>query len=254
MGAAMRRTWWWVLLLVAGCASPEDGASAPVPGPKAPPRSERVIGKSVEGRPIRLVVLGDGPDTVLLLASIHGRESAGTPLLIRLEARLLEEPALLAGRRVLLVPEANPDGMARGTRGNARGVDLNRNFPAENFRPGPGGPEPLSEPESRALAAVIREHRPERVVTLHEPIAVVDYDGPGRDLAHAMGRACRLPVRKLGARPGSLGSWVGITLETPIVTLELPRTARTTAPEALWTRHGPALLTAVTGGEPPVKP
>ena len=69
-----------------------------------------------------------------------------------MDDHLVGHPALLAGRRVVLLPVINPDGMANGSRFNARGIDLNRNFPAENFSgTARHGTRPLCEPESRAI-------------------------------------------------------------------------------------------------------
>ena len=84
------------------------------------------IGRSVEGRAIALARRGDpaAAATVLVVGSIHGTEQAGHAVVAR-----LRRMAVPAGVRLLLVRTANPDGVARGTRQNARGVDLNRNFP-----------------------------------------------------------------------------------------------------------------------------
>jgi protein MpaA len=243
-------------LPAAGETAPAEATAAPAAKPAEatarptadvrPPVREIVLGRSVRGRPIRCRILGDGPTTVLFLATIHGNEPAGTPLLERLEEQLLEHPERLTGRRVLLVPVANPDGHAAGTRGNARGIDLNRNFPAGNHGgDARGGRHPLSEPESRALHALITRHRPVLVVSLHQPLALIDHDGPARPLAEAMARETDLPVRKLGGRPGSMGSWVGIDRRTPIVTVELPPRVEGLGAEALWRRYGRMLLTAI---------
>jgi hypothetical protein len=79
---------------------------------------------SVEGRPIPMEVLGDGPGVLLFLAVIHGNEPAGAPLLHHLSRHLRLHPELLTDRSVILIPIANPDGMVHGTRGNSNGVDL----------------------------------------------------------------------------------------------------------------------------------
>ena len=206
----------------------------------------RVAGFSVEGRPIDYRVWGDGDQRVLIIASIHGDEPAGTPLVKRLEREMGHDPDLLAGRTVVIVPVANPDGYRAGRRRNANGVDLNRNFPAENFRHGRGrGTGPLSEPESRALHDVITRWRPDRIVSIHQPLACIDWDGPGRELARTMGEVSDLPVRRIGGRPGSLGSWVGATLGVPIVTLELPGGAQRLDQDELWNRYGPVLIAAI---------
>jgi protein MpaA len=236
------------LLLAAGCTVPPDD-SPPPPSVRsadaAPSVRVRDLGTSVEGRPLRAFDVGHGEDCVLLIASIHGNEGLGTPLLERLLRHLREHPEHLEGRRVVLVPEANPDGLARGSRRNARGIDLNRNFPARNFRRGGGGDFPLSEPEARALCGLVRSIRPDRVVSIHQPLALVDYDGPGRELAAEMAAGTDLPVRRLGARPGSLGSWVGRDLGIPIVTVELPPHGGLVDVDALWSRFGEMLLAAV---------
>ena len=93
----------------------------------APPDGPRVVGgASVRGEPIVAVRSGEpsAPVTVLVTGSIHGTEPAGLAVIRRL--RRLAPPA---GVQVWTVRTVNPDGLARGTRQNARGVDLNRNFP-----------------------------------------------------------------------------------------------------------------------------
>lgn len=146
-----------------------------------------------------------------------------------------DHPELLEGRRVFIIPEANPDRPHASARENARGVDLNRNFPAANYRGGRGhGSTPLSEPESRALRDLITEYEPDRIISLHQPLTCIDYDGPGEALACAMAAACDLPLKKLGGRDGSLGSWAGDMLGIPIVTVEFTRDASNFQPAEMW--------------------
>ena len=139
-----------VTLLAVGCtprpnsASPRgsEASTAARPAPRerrasqpghATLQCERVeAGRSVAGRLIEAEVYGTGGSTVLILATIHGNEAVGTPLLRKLSAFLSEHPEVAANRRIVLVPVANPDGMAANRRTNANGVDLNRNFPASN--------------------------------------------------------------------------------------------------------------------------
>lgn len=233
------------LALGAGCAT-QPAPEGPSPSSKLPQPQVRIIGASVEGRPIVCESFGEGGDIILLMASIHGNEPAGTPLLQRLAEELASRGDLLHGRRVLLVPIANPDGYARRSRGNANGIDVNRNFAAGNWRTRRvNGSEPLSEPESRAIERLIIEEQPARIVSIHQPLACVDYDGPAADLASIMADACGLPVRRLGGRPGSLGSWAGLDCGIGIITLELPRSAGRLDREALWRRYGEALLAAI---------
>ncbi|HMP08539.1 MAG TPA: DUF2817 domain-containing protein, partial [Lacipirellulaceae bacterium] len=190
------------------------------------PRGE-VMGLSLEGRPIHVQVFGDGEDVLWVLATIHGNEAAGTPLVAEFVKWLEAHPEELAGRRVVITPVANPDGFAANQRHNMRDVDLNRNFPAGNFDAAVKtyGTAPLSEPESRVLMQILSRFWPDKVVSIHQPYACVDYDGPSEGLAEAMAAQCKLPVKVVGSRPGSLGSFVGLTLGKPIITLEVPEDA-----------------------------
>tara|TARA_R110002072_G_scaffold302710_2_gene487836 strand:+ start:464154 stop:465011 length:858 start_codon:yes stop_codon:yes gene_type:complete len=207
---------------------------------------ETVVGHSVEGRPIVCRRIGDGEYVVLMMASIHGNEAAGTPLLNRLAEHVAENSDLLAGVTLVLLPAVNPDGVESRQRYNARGVDLNRNFPAENRQNSSRyGLNALSEPEALAIYQVINDTLPSHIVTLHEPLQCVDYDGPATELATAMSNFCPLPVKKLGSRPGSLGSYAGVTLGIPTITFELPGNAATQPDELLWRFYGEALIHAV---------
>jgi protein MpaA len=183
---------------------------------------------------------------VLIVASIHGNEHVGTPLLEKLGDYLRSHPTALANRRVLLVPEVNPDGVALHQRRNAHGIDLNRNLPAQNWSERiDHGAKPLSEPESRALRDLIAAYHPTRIISLHQPLNCVDYDGPAEALAKAMAAVCDLPLSKVGALDGSLGSYAGEHLHIPIVTVEFTAEASDLNDTELWNRYGKMLLTAI---------
>lgn len=255
------------LTVTLACSTPAPAAPTPSsanspgisgPGGSDPARRDLApdaiswhsAGSSVEGRPIEYAEFGSGPATLLLLATIHGDEAAGTPLTHELARRLASRPHWLSGARVVLVPVANPDGLASSRRRNAHGIDLNRNFPSANWRGRTPHAEPLSEPESRALATLIERYDPDVVLSLHQPVTVIDYDGPAAELAAEVSAACSveaaLPVRRLGARPGSLGSWVGVDRGVPILTVELARSDDLLSPAQLWERYGAMLVRAIT--------
>ncbi len=192
-----------------------------------------VIGRSIEGRPIEAIAIGAGRTRLLVHGGIHGDEPGAVEAVERF-VTLLDG----TGPRVVAVPAVNPDGLAARRKDNARGVDLNRNFPARSFCPGaiPGptaatrydaGPSPLSEPESAALAALVAREDPCVLVALHQPLACVNFDGPARDLAARMAAACGWPaVADVGyPTPGSFGARYGVDEQRPVITLELPRPA-----------------------------
>lgn len=200
-----------------------------------------------DNRKLEVQVLGSGAEVVMMIATIHGNESAGTPLLRRLASHLKSNPDLLSGVQLVLVPVANPDGFDRNRRTNSQGVDLNRNFPTSNFfSRSRNGDTPLSQWESRALYDLILHWNPGRVVSIHQPLRCIDYDGSAKSLAEAMAVASGLPVRKLGALPGSLGTLLGEDLGIPIVTVELPGAATRYSQQKLWDKYGEMLLVAIS--------
>ncbi len=246
-----------ISLFIAGCHSdriapkitPEDTVRPlRFPGEESIPESRyHIAGFSVENRPIEYFDIGDGEDVTLILAAIHGNEQAGMLIARRIIQYLQEHPGILKNRKVVILPGANPDGIAGNTRCNARGVDLNRNFFTENrVNNDLFGTEAFSEPETRAIEQILREYVPDRIISIHEPLACVDYDGPGgEELAAHIADYCGLPLRKLGARPGSLGSYAEESLNIPIVTLELPEDAGELDSERLWFFYGSSIIASV---------
>ena len=198
--------------------------------PAPPARAEippRVVGRSVRGRAIVAHFLGDAGPPLLVHAGIHGDEPGAVALVERFVATLESAPP---SGRVIALPAVNPDGLAELRKDNARGVDLNRNFPARSWRRDhpPGydpGPSPLSEPESAALAALVDAEAPARIVAVHQPFACVNWDGPARELAERMAAASGWPaVADVGyPTPGSFGACYGVDRGLPVITLELPR-------------------------------
>ncbi len=186
---------------------------------------------------------------LLVFAGIHGEEPETTYALSRALRQLPEPPAHCA-----VVLAANPDGLIRGTRGNARGVDLNRNFPSRDWRPGAvthrstiedasdvllgTGDNAASEPEVRALLALIADLKPRAVVALHAPLACID-DANGSALGRRLAERTGMPqVRDVGyPTPGSFGSW-GSDNGVPVVTYEFPLAAT----EVLMRDHVPVLV------------
>jgi murein peptide amidase A len=261
-----------VALFAAGCADRVDVGMAPPPlpppvsvgasevitlavPPTAPPdAAPRVydLGRSHAGRPLTLVVFGTAPQTVFIFGGIHGSEPTSASLAAAFADYLAENPELYASVSVAILAAANPDGLAAGTRQNAVGVDLNRNFPARNWlparQPGGHGDEPASEPETRAILRAVELLNPMRVLALHSinrARACNNYDGPAARCAQALSQANGYPVRgSIGyPTPGSFGSWAA-ERRLPTVTLELPREADAAE---VWRDNRAALLAFVRG-------
>lgn len=160
-------------MTAAVCAAAAGVAGAQ--GTPPPPLHAEIVGRSVEGRAIRLVRVGDpaAPRKLLVVGCIHGTERAG--LAITKALRTLTPPP---GVQLLVLDTLNPDGCT-GTprRGNAHGVDLNRNFPWR-WRHLQGvyesGPRPSSEPETRALEALVLRERPSVSIWYHQHLDWVD--------------------------------------------------------------------------------
>jgi protein MpaA len=207
---------------------------------------KHILGTSVQNRPIELYEFGTGTDVIFLIGSIHGDETAGTGMLWKLMDLFIGNPELLNGRKVLIMPVANPDGKAVYKRYNANGVDINRNFSTLNrINKQKYGLTALSEPESRAIARIIQQYQPDRIVSIHRPFACIDYDGPGEALAKRMAEYCNLPVKPLGTMPGSLGSYAGLQLKIPTITVELPKRADRLTSQNLLDIYGKMILAAV---------
>ena len=268
----MRIHGWLLILLIllslilAGCvttqpAPPQAILPPPEPAPTTPPLppvTESIVelGRSVEGRPIRMHVLGHDADRwpTLILAAIHGNEPTSATLAENLIALLRSQPQLLGHRKVAIIPVANPDGLHRRLRTNVNLVDLNRNFPASNWKKTRrgvyfGGERPASEPETFAIMKAFDFVKPARVVSVHsmdDPCN--NYDGPGVSLAQLMARSNQYPVKdSIGyPTPGSLGSWAGADRRVPIITLELPRRQDG---ESAWRQNRDALLAVIRAGE-----
>jgi protein MpaA len=183
---------------------------------------------------------------------IHGDEPTSATVAWRLLERLRAAPHLRGGLSIAILPEANPDGLLARTRTNAVRVDCNRNFPATNWSPTAvhryhGGGQPASEPETRAIMQAVSMLRPRAIISIHAiggGREMNNYDGPGRWLAQVLHAHNGYPVSSsIGyPTPGSFGTWAGVDLGYPTVTLELP--ARASADEA-WLQNETALLTAI---------
>lgn len=160
------------------------------------------IGTSVRGRRIRAYYRGDkdAPHVLLVLGQMHGDEKAGPATAHWMRKHIKPKP----GTALWVVPTINPDGNARGTRTNARGVDLNRNWPTSGWtsagRGGRywGGPRAASEPETRALMRLLRKVRPDYIASIHQPLRGIGRSGRDVRWERRLARNLHLPRRHFG--------------------------------------------------------
>lgn len=213
------------------------------------------LGRSISGRAVTMDVFGSGPDAVLIVGGIHGDEPTGAEVTGELARFLHAHPELLAGHTVGILAQANPDGLLRGTRANARGVDLNRNFPSRDWRRARAGelshgPAAGSEPETLAVISAIRIIKPARIIDVHSighGYHCNNYDGAARHLAELLSSFNGYPVAAdMGySTPGALGCWAGIELDIPTITLEFPRALNR---RDCWRDNAGALLAFIGAG------
>jgi len=169
---------------------------------------------------------------VLVLGGIHGDEFSSVSVVFKW-LKILDRfhNGLF---HWIIVPTVNPDGLLRSKsqRQNSNGIDLNRNFPTEDWsenavahweqktdrnpRKNPGN-APASEIETQWIVNQIDSFQPDVIISVHAPYQLVDYDGPPT-APESLGS---LYLRKLGVYPGSLGNYVGIDRNKPLVTVEL---------------------------------
>ena len=209
----------------------------------------KVFARSVEGRNINLLEMGNGEKTTLIMGGFHGSEPLSTKLALRFAEFLYFEYQEQLDCKVVIIPCVNPDGLVHGFRVNAHGVDINRNFPSGDWSPAYRrssnypGKEPASEPETRAVMQLIEIYQPDRIISIHTPLKMVSFDGPGRELAIKMALLNGYPVAESVGypTPGSLGSYTGVEKQIPTITLELPRTSF----DKIWQENKEALLLTI---------
>lgn len=191
-----------------------------------------VEGRSLAYRDFEPLEDRDALGRVLVIGGIHGDEFSSVSIVFKWMNILQEHHSGLFHWR--FIPSSNPDGLLqkKSQRQNASGVDLNRNFPTNdwdelalsywkekaysNERRYPGT-HANSEPETQWLVEQIDVFEPDIIISMHAPYHLVDYDGP----PSAPDKLGGLYLRQLGVYPGSLGNYIGVDQQKPIVTAEL---------------------------------
>ena len=166
---------------------------------------------------------GNKLSSVIVIGCFHGDEPQG---------KFLIEEYLNSHTEtnILFIPCLNKYGYEHNIRTNGNGVDLNRNFPTENWEKTEkqdnsffGGNTPASETETQFIIDIIEKNKPKLILTLHAPYKVVNYDGDAKEISEKISDIIGYPVEEsIGyPTPGSFGTWAGIERNIPTVTLEL---------------------------------
>lgn len=207
-----------------------------------------IFGKSASGLPIPAYKFGTSGAQVLVLGGVHGDEVEGV---IAAHA-LLEhfDRSFDYKLQLTLVPAFNLDGVLARTRVNARGVDLNRNLPTDDWTKNVAevryypGPSASSEPESQALVSFLDQHKPEFILSLHSWKPCLNINGNCRKQAEEIRKYTGYEiVETIGyPTPGCLGTFAALEREMPTLTYEIERGLAT---EPILRIHVPAILEGI---------
>jgi murein peptide amidase A len=222
-----------------------------VPAGQGATEESELIGRSIQGRAITAVRMGDASaeQVALVVGVIHGDEPAGLPVIEVLREHAVVPPGL----QLWLITTVNPDGTRVRERRNAHAVDLNRNFPyrwrggtpkSSGYYP---GPRPTSEPETRATMAFIERIEPDVSIWYHQPWGAVLACRGEPALAARYAKLVGMRSSCRGSRlRGTVISWTQHVIPgSTAFVVEFPegkikgRTAR---------RHAGAAITVASGG------
>jgi protein MpaA len=207
-------------------------------------RATEVIGYSVMGRPIVAYYYGSGSTTILFTGGIHGNEPSGQYIMqdwiYNLDSNAYKIPA---DKRVVIVPRVNPDGLAAFTRYNANNVNIDRNFASASWQSdidtstgivvNGGGTQPMSEPETKALANLTTKLRPRLEVSFHAQGSLIGANQMGDSInignlyGSSVGYSSMIghAEETMGySITGEYEEWAGEQYGTPAILIELPTT------------------------------
>lgn len=210
-------------------------------------------GKSVENMDIHAFKTDVKADKYLyLLAGTHGDEVEGVYVLKKLFEWLKDEHSL-RDLPIVVIPVLNPDGYRNSTRVNSHAVDLNRNYPSENwtskarkkkYNP---GPEALSEPENKFFIKLMDKFPPGLVLSFHSWKPLLNYNGDIEDIANYLSSHNEYEIAAdVGyPTPGSLGCFVPEKYNCGVLTFECPVLNDKISLKSIWEENEEALKSLI---------
>lgn len=206
------------------------------------------FGYTSEGLSIPAYKFGYKGPEILIVGGVHGDEIEGIVAANGLLQNLAT--AFPFKLNLTLVPIFNLDGALRNERRNARGVDLNRNLPTQDWSPQVAQPrynpglKANSEPENQALVDYLKTKKPEFVITLHSWKPMLNVNGDCGAVAQTISqRTGYIITEDIGyPTPGSLGTYCGLERQIPTITYEIERGL---SARPILENHVPALVEAL---------
>lgn len=228
------------------------------------------------GTPLVWTVFGDEnsilakENVTLVMCGVHGDEITPVKFCFDLMNELKNNHTF-ADKLIVVAPLVAPDSFIkdRPSRTNARGVDVNRNFPTSDWKAEAHkrwknhlksdkrkfpGKSAASEQETIFQMNLILRYKPNKVISVHAPLTMLDYDGPS--LRAEDGKSAKMLLEQMSTKasgykisnypvfPGSLGNWAGYEKRTPTYTLELPN-SNPQETEKFWNLFKDALIYAI---------
>jgi protein MpaA len=188
-------------------------------------------------------------NVTLILCGVHGDEITPVKFCFDILDDLHKNPKLVGDNLVVIAPVVSPDSFFKKypTRTNGRGIDVNRNFPTRDWKKNAvklwksrynkdkrryPGKKALSEQETIFQVNLIKRYKPTKILSVHAPLTLIDYDGPELKDSHSQGaaqlliqmsdKAGKYRINNYPFFTGSLGNWAGNERNIPTYTLELP--------------------------------
>jgi len=201
-----------------------------------------IIGYSVNGRPIIAYTFGSGATTILFTGGMHGMEPSGaTTMQAWVKYLQMNSDKIPNDKRIVVVPNTNPDGIATNTRNNSRGVNIDRNFATANWSASidseggqsstGGGTSPASEPETQTLVTLTRQLHPRLAVSFHSQGSLVGANKYADSITigdiyastvHYTTMYYNTEATMGYTMTGEYEDWMGEQLNIPAILIELP--------------------------------